>query len=93
MNQLTQLEATHNDTNPSRDAYIARRSVVPLGAGAVDPHGYPIHGIGRGRGIPFNGNGQFKFAIVGQTEPATYWSNDGTSVSGSEPWRCDDRRQ
>ena len=33
----------------------------------------------------FNGAGQFKFALVNNTGTTTYWSNDGTSTSGSEP--------
>src|SRR3972149_6816377 len=30
---------------------------------------------------PFNGNGQFKFAIVNANGNAAYWSNDGTGLS------------
>ena len=33
----------------------------------------------------FNGTGQFKFALVNGTGTTTYWSNNGTSVNGSEP--------
>jgi hypothetical protein len=33
----------------------------------------------------FNGTGQFKFALVNTNGLTTYWSNDGTSVNGSEP--------
>jgi hypothetical protein len=33
----------------------------------------------------FNGTGQFKFALVNSTGSTTYWSNDGTSSSGSQP--------
>jgi len=36
-------------------------------------------------GIPFDGVGHFKFAIVDTTGTITLWSNDGTSVGGSEP--------
>ena len=36
-------------------------------------------------GEPFDGNGLFKFALVNADGNATYWSNDGTSVDGSEP--------
>jgi len=35
--------------------------------------------------IPYNGTGYLKFAIVNDTGSITYWSNDGTSTSGSEP--------
>jgi hypothetical protein len=33
----------------------------------------------------FNGTGQFKFALVDSDGTTTFWSNDGTSVAGSEP--------
>src|SRR3954468_19395518 len=33
----------------------------------------------------FNGTGQFKFALVDPGGSTTFWSNDGTSVGGSEP--------
>ena len=36
-------------------------------------------------GTNFNGNGQFKFALVNNTGIVTFWSNNGTSVAGSEP--------
>jgi len=36
-------------------------------------------------GKPFNGLGNFKFAIVDAPGSVSYWSNDGTSLSGSEP--------
>ena len=36
-------------------------------------------------GVPVNGNGYFKFAIVNQAGDTTYWSSDGTSTAGSEP--------
>lgn len=36
-------------------------------------------------GVHFEGTGQFKFALVNTGGTATYWSNDGTSVAGSEP--------
>ena len=36
-------------------------------------------------GEPFDGNGLFKFALVNADGNVTYWSNDGTSVDGSEP--------
>ena len=34
---------------------------------------------------PYTGTGYFKFAIINETGSTTYWSNDGTSVAGSEP--------
>ena len=33
----------------------------------------------------FNGTGQFKFALVNAAGTTTYWSNNNTSVNGSEP--------
>ena len=33
----------------------------------------------------FDGSGQFKFALVNAAGNTTYWSNDGTSVAGSQP--------
>jgi hypothetical protein len=36
-------------------------------------------------GTNFDGAGQFKFALVNGGGGATFWSNDGTSVAGSEP--------
>ncbi|MDC0276710.1 hypothetical protein OAL00_07235, partial [Verrucomicrobiales bacterium] len=36
-------------------------------------------------GIPFDGNGQFKFALVNAAGDTTYWSHDGSSTAGGEP--------
>ena len=36
-------------------------------------------------GEAFDGAGLFKFALVNTDGNVTYWSNDGTSVDGSEP--------
>ena len=36
-------------------------------------------------GEAFDGQGQFKFALVSADGNQTYWSNDGTSSGGSEP--------
>ena len=36
-------------------------------------------------GEPFDGNGLFKFALVNADGNVPYWSNDGSSVDGSEP--------
>ena len=36
-------------------------------------------------GEAFDGNGLFKFALVNADGTTTYWSNDETSVDGSEP--------
>jgi alpha-tubulin suppressor-like RCC1 family protein len=36
-------------------------------------------------GVNFDGNGQFKFALVDANGSTTYWSNDGSSSAGSQP--------
>jgi len=36
-------------------------------------------------GVPFNGSGQFKFALVNGDGSVTHWSNDGTGANGAEP--------
>jgi hypothetical protein len=36
-------------------------------------------------GVPFQGTGQFKFALVRPDTGATTWSHDGTSVDGAQP--------
>jgi hypothetical protein len=36
-------------------------------------------------GVPFNGTGFFKFAVVNAAGDTSYWSNDGTSSAGSQP--------
>lgn len=37
------------------------------------------------RGVNFDGAGQFKFALVNNGGTTTFWSNDGTSIAGSQP--------
>lgn len=36
-------------------------------------------------GVPFDGTGQFKFALVDSDGATSFWSNDGTGTAGSEP--------
>ena len=36
-------------------------------------------------GVPYTGNGYFKFAVVNAAGSTTFWSNDGTSSGGTEP--------
>jgi len=36
-------------------------------------------------GVPFDGVGQFKFAVVDRGGTNTFWSNDGTGIGASEP--------
>jgi hypothetical protein len=42
-------------------------------------------GVVKVSAMPYIGNGYFKFAIVNAGGTVTYWSNDGTSVGGSQP--------
>ncbi len=55
-------------------------------ANAADPPGILNH---QGRiavdGTNFDGDGQFKFALVNAAGDTSYWSNDGTSTTGDEP--------
>ncbi len=65
------------------------------GLAANIPMMIPYSGTIAAQGVPFNGNGQFKFAIINghtdcQSSPSgsgciAYWSNDLTSTSGNEP--------
>jgi hypothetical protein len=36
-------------------------------------------------GIPYTGDGYFKFAVINSAGDTTYWSNDGSGSGGSEP--------
>jgi hypothetical protein len=36
-------------------------------------------------GVPYDGDGYFKFAVVDSRGLTTYWSNDGTSLGGNQP--------
>ena len=36
-------------------------------------------------GSAYNGTGRFKFAFIDPHKAVTYWSNDGSSSSASEP--------
>lgn len=36
-------------------------------------------------GVPVNGDGFFKFAIVNEAGDTAYWANDGTTMDGTEP--------
>jgi hypothetical protein len=36
-------------------------------------------------GTNFSGTGEFEFALVSGSGVTTYWSNDGTSIAGSQP--------
>ena len=54
-------------------------------AGAGAPPVVSYQGQVTVSGTPYSGTGYFKFAIVDGQGLISYWSNDGTSVAGSEP--------
>jgi len=57
-----------------------------LSAMADVPHLIHHQGILQNNGgQPYNGPADFKFAFVNQDASTSFWSNDGTSVAGSEP--------
>ena len=49
------------------------------------PNILPYQGVVDVNGVPFTGIGQFKFALISPNGATTYWSNDSTSVAGSQP--------
>jgi hypothetical protein len=61
----------------------AAPSFAPQAAGAPELVAY--QGEVRVGGVPYDGDGYFKFAVVRALGSTTYWSNDGTSVAGSPP--------
>ncbi|MCX6032817.1 MAG: hypothetical protein NT169_26470 [Chloroflexi bacterium] len=69
---------------------------VVVGAGRLAEPAAPLAGAGaptvvsyQGQvivaGSAYSGTGYFKFAVVDQSGMTTFWSNDGTSVSGGAP--------
>jgi alpha-tubulin suppressor-like RCC1 family protein len=56
-----------------------------LESGAAVPQVLNHQGRIAVEGVNFNGNGQFKFALVNASGSISYWSNDGTSTAGSAP--------
>lgn len=59
-------------------------SLAPL-SGQTVPQTLNHQGRVTVNGVPFNGTGHFKFAIVASGGAVTRWSNDGTSQDGLEP--------
>jgi len=61
--------------------------VCALGVSSVPAESIMFNYQGRVKvqGQPFDGTGQFKFAIVSASGNLTYWSNDGTSLGGNPP--------
>ncbi len=60
-------------------------AVTALPLAAQVPHLLNYQGRVKVSGADFTGTGQFKFALVSGAGSTTYWSNDGTSASGSQP--------
>ncbi len=64
-------------------AVAALTAAVPVFADGTVMFNY--QGRVKVQGVEHNGDGQFKFAIISPNGSSTLWSNDGTSVDGSEP--------
>ncbi len=61
-------------------------SLLTASSLAVQPPGIlNYQGVITADGLPFNGTGLFKFALVDAAGTTAYWSNDGTSTTGDEP--------
>jgi hypothetical protein len=81
-----------NKPNRTR-AGLARRSLLVLASLALltitAPAQVPTMISYQGRVLVdnanYNGSGQFKFALVNGAGNVTFWSNDGSSVAGSQP--------
>jgi hypothetical protein len=52
---------------------------------AQDQVMFNYQGRVRVQGQPFNGTGQFKFAIMNTSATATLWTNDGSALGGGQP--------
>jgi hypothetical protein len=59
--------------------------VITAQSTAQDTVMFNYQGRVKVQGEQFNGNGQFKFAIISPDGSSTLWSNDSSSVDGSEP--------
>jgi len=68
-----------------RCKFIGWIIVMTLGARAQVPASLSFQGRVTVSGVPFDGPGRFKLALVNTAGSVTYWSNDGSSVAGSEP--------
>ncbi len=65
-------------------AALAGPPARPLGASSA-PTVVSYQGQVTVGGVPHNGSGYFKFAVVDAAGTTSYWSNDGTSANGSQP--------
>ena len=82
------LTNQHNRTIMRSMKYIGQMLLLMLGI-VVSTQAVPpvlnYAGQVAVNGEAFDGNGLFKFALVNADGTTTYWSNDGTSVNGSQP--------
>jgi hypothetical protein len=63
---------------------LAALALIPVSLQAA-PNTINYQGKVHVGATPFSGTGQFRFALINTTTGATVWSNDGTSVAGSQP--------
>ncbi|MFZ9938126.1 MAG: tail fiber domain-containing protein [Luteolibacter sp.] len=71
---------------PSLIAFLAVFAALVCGpASAALPQVLNHQGRIAVQGVNFDGNGQFKFALVNADGTLSYWSNDGSGVQGGEP--------
>jgi alpha-tubulin suppressor-like RCC1 family protein len=76
----------HRKFHPRRIAFLAVFAVLVGGpASAALPQVLNHQGRIAVQGVNFEGNGQFKFALVNADGTLSYWSNDGSGVAGAEP--------
>lgn len=68
----------------SRILALALLFVIAVAPAQV-PHIINYQGTVSVRNMPHQGLGLFKFSLVNSNGTATFWSNDGTGVGGSEP--------
>jgi hypothetical protein len=70
-----------------RISFVMAALAWTLGPGAVFGQNALVTYQGRvlDYGTNFSGTGQFKFVVATATNGVTYWSNDGSSVAGSQP--------
>ena len=81
------LEALNHIVRRARLCVIIAAATVSI-AYAAGPTGLNYQGRLDAAGVPFTGTANVKFAIVDVADPlnpTSAWSNDGTSVNGSEP--------
>lgn len=72
-------------TNRFLDIILAALVIAPLLAAAQTPQYISFQGRLTSLGADFTGAGQFKFALVNSNGAVTFWSNDGSSLAGSQP--------